>query len=47
MTEGFYVAIKLGQGQGISCRDREFVCHDRVSWSDVAIEYNLRRDKEF
>ena len=47
MTEGFYVAIELGQGPGISCRDREFVCRDRVSWSGVTTEYTLHRDKEF
>ena len=35
----FYVATEFGQGQGISCRNREFLCHDRVSWSGVATKY--------
>ena len=29
--QGFYVEIEFGKGQGISCRDREFLCHERVS----------------
>ena len=31
LGQRFYVATKLGQGQGISCHDREFLCRDRVS----------------
>ena len=36
LGQGFYVATKLGQGQGISCHDKEFLCRYRVSWSGVA-----------
>ena len=31
LGQGFYVATELGQSQGISCCDREILCHDRVS----------------
>ena len=38
LGKGFYVVIEFGQGQGILCRDREFLCCKSVSWSDVVTE---------
>ena len=43
LEQGFYFTTELSQGQGISCRDREFLCCDRVSWNGVAIEYFMSR----
>ena len=45
----FYVATKFDQGQGISWRNKEFLCRYKVSWSGVATEFgqgqeNLCRD---
>ena len=30
VTEHFNVATEFGQGQGILCRDREFLCRNRA-----------------
>ena len=38
-TECFYVVTEFDQGQGILCRDREFLCRTRISWSGVATKY--------
>ena len=34
---------ELGQGQEISCRDRDLWCRDRISQSCVEIGYSMSR----
>ena len=39
----FYVMTEFGQGQGISCRNRDFLCRDKISWSGVTRKYFMSR----